>query len=233
MNNLYKGLLGLALGLALIGIYLPLAEVLPTGGISNFDSLQLQSASSGDNALDVRNTSGTSRFVVSGSGVITLSGAATLSGVNTFSGASTFSSSLTATGESRVNRVRDTGSVLSPATSSVVTLTAAQFCDSSLVRLGDWAPAASSTAVLNLPVAEGVFSDCLTTDGDSFSFVISNLASASGSSTLITAGSASTTLFGFDTAEDVLLGGSRALIKVWRASSTAMHVSIDNFVEAD
>ena len=219
MNNLYKGLLGLALGLALIGIYLPLAPAL--GGVSNFDSLQLQSAVSGDNALDVRNTSGTSRLVVTGSGVITLSGA------------STFSSSLTATGESRINRVRDTGSVLSPATSSVVTLTVAQFCDSSLVRLGDWAPAASGTAVLNLPVAEGVFSDCLTTDGDSFSFVISNLASASGSSTLITVGSASTTLFGFDTAEDVLLGGSRALIKVWRASSTAMHVSIDNFVEAD
>ena len=231
MNNIQKGLLGLALGLALIGIYLPLAPAL--GGVSNFDSLQLQSAVSGDNALDVRNTSGTSRFVVSGSGVITISGDATLSGVNAFSGASTFSSSLTATGESRINRVRDTGSVLSPAPSSVVTLTVAQFGDSSLVRLGDWAPAASGTAVLNLPVAEGVFSDCLTTDGDSFSFVISNLASASGSSTLITVGSASTTLFGFDTAEDVLLGGSRALIKVWRASSTAMHVSIDNFVEAD
>ena len=138
----------------------------------------------------------------------------------------------TATGESRISHLRETGTVLTPATSSVITLTAAQLCDNPIVVLGDWTPAASGTAVLNLPTAGTIFSDCLTTNGDSFELLIYNDASASASSTLITA-AASTTLYGFDTAEDIILGGSVALLKVWRKSATEMEVGIHNFVEAD
>lgn len=153
-------------------------------------------------------------------------------GVLTSSGAMTQSGAFTATGESRINRVRNTGSVLTIATTSVGTLTGDQFCDNGLVIFPDWAGVASSTAILNLPSFANAITSCLSTDGDEFTFWIYNEASAAASTTLIVAG-ASTTLTGLDSNADVLNGGNKLLVTVSRASSTQMTVDLVEKTDAD
>lgn len=144
-----------------------------------------------------------------------------------------FLDTATFSAETRINRPRETGTVLTLATSSPITLTAAQLCDSAKIIGQDWAGRASSTDTLTLPVAENVFADCLTTNGTSFSLIIYNDASAAASTTQVIAGSASTTFFGFDTGEDLIGGGAQVLIEVSRKSATEMEVGFQLWVESD
>lgn len=201
MNNIYKVLIAFAVGL-LAGWLLFGGSVL--GGVTNYDSLQLQPSSSSDNALDVRNSGGTSRFVVSGSGVITLSGATTLSGT------------LTATSDVRLKSSIETGVISTVVGGGAGVITNAQACDGSLVNSTASTTAAST---LTLPVAENMFGDCLTTSGDSVTFFIREL---SASTTVITAGSASTTI-AIDNGGTVTLGAvGSAKITLTRFSDTLM-----------
>ncbi len=191
------------------------------GGVSNFDSLHLKPAVAGDNALEVENNSGTDQLVVHGAGGVTISGTSTISGASTISG------------EARIAGLRRTGSVATLSTSTPPVVTAAQVCGNPIWNQPDWTGRASSTDTVTLPSAGDVFSDCLTTNGDSFGPILFvNSASAAASTTLITAG-ASSTLIGVDGNADVINGGNKAYLNFHRYSATEMVVEVREATDAD
>lgn len=134
--------------------------------------------------------------------------------------------------ETRINMPRQTGSVLTIASSSVDTLTAAQVCDSSVIAKNSWDGIASSTAITNLPTAASLFADCLTTNGDTYSVIFRNLHTTAGSSTLVVAG-ASTTLVGVDSSADIINGANEARIIFTRYSATELIADIRELTAAD
>ena len=134
--------------------------------------------------------------------------------------------------ETRINMPRQTGTILTIASSSVDTLTAAQVCDNSVVAKASWDGIASSTAITNLPSAANVYARCLTTNGDRFSILFRNLHTTAGSSTAIVAG-ASTTLVGVDGNADVINGVNEAVLNFIRYSATEMIVDIREVTAAD
>jgi len=85
----------------------------------------------------------------------------------------------------------------SPATTTAIT--AAVACDKSLANV---TPSITAASILTLPTAELMFADCLTTNGDEVTLYVRNLNS---STTVITAGSASTTI-AIDNGGTVTLG---------------------------
>mgnify|MGYP001619548180 FL=1 len=135
-------------------------------------------------------------------------------------------------GETRINMPRQTGTILTIASSSVNTLTAAQVCDNSVIAKNSWDGIASSTAITNLPTAAALFADCLPTNGDTFSIIFRNLHTVAGSSTAITAG-ASTTLVGVDANSDIINGANEALLEFVRYSATELIVIIREYTAAD
>lgn len=148
-------------------------------------------------------------------------------------GAVVTSGTLTATtSDVRVKNPVQTGAVTNLASSSVATLTAAQVCDSSVIQKGDWTGNASSTAILNLPTAANLYADCLTTNGDTYTFTFRNTAVAAASTTAIIANT-STTLVGIDANADVIAGANEAVIRLVRYSATELLAFIDEFTAAD
>jgi len=139
---------------------------------------------------------------------------------------------MTATGETRLFAPRHTGSVLNVASSSVTTLTAAQVCDNAVITQPDWTGIASGTAIMNLPSAATLYSDCLTTNGDSFQFLFRNLHATAGSSTAVVAG-ASTTLVGVDSNADIINGANEAWVRLIRYSATELVGIITEVTAAD
>lgn len=170
----------------------------------------------------MENSSGTDRFVVDGSGNITLSGATTVSGAGTFSGGSTL------TGDIRIASPVLTGAsstITAAATSSV---TAAQACDNGIVNFSTTAGTGSTT----LPTAASMYADCLTTTGDEVTILFRNLNSAS--TTILIAGTSSTMVFPEATGVDSEVNASGwSWITFMRVSDGEMFVSINEFVDAD
>ena len=150
----------------------------------------------------------------------------------TESATSIFSGNFIASSDVRLKVPVQTGTVTTIASSSVDTLTAAQVCDSSVIAKNSWNGIASSTAITNLPSAANIYSDCLTTDGDTLQIVFRNLHTTAGSSTAITAG-ASTTLVGVDANSDIINGTNEALLEFVRYSATEMIVIIREFTASD
>ena len=134
--------------------------------------------------------------------------------------------------ETRINMPRQTGTILTIASSSVDTLTAAQVCDNSVIAKNSWDGIASSTAITTLPTAATLIADCLTTNGDSFKFIFRNLHTTAGSSTLIVAGT-NTTLVGVDSNADVINGANEAVITLTRYSATEVIADIRELTAAD
>ncbi len=235
MNNIYKVLIGAAVGL-LIGLVIGWALAGNSyGGVTNYDSLQLQPSSSSDDALDVRNSGGTSRLVVSGSGVITLSGATTISGT------AALSSTLTVSGETQLSTLVHGGDELSMASSTtrfssstgVYTMTAADICNNSIISVEDWTGAPTGTAIFALPTVTTLFADCLDTHGDVKEFLFRNEASTAGSSTRIVAGTniVLTESDNSSGADVVIAGSNSATIKLWRLNATATSSGVQVYVE--
>ena len=233
MNNTYKVLIGLALVFSLIGWTLPNVDIF--GGTTNYDSLQLKPARPADNALDVRNSTGTSKFIIDGSGAVIATGTMRISGAFTLgstlgvAGAGTFSDTLDVIGETQLANVTAAGGELSMATSSTrfststgtYTLTAADLCNSSIISVEDWDGSASSTVTLQLPTVTTLFADCLESLGKHrWSILVRNEASAAASTTLVVAGT-NIVLTSSTNSGVTIAGGQSAELTMWRLNATA------------
>ncbi len=179
MNNIYKILIWLSLAIACVALILSLTSnvtTLPIGGVTNYDSLQLQSEVSSDNVLDIRDTSGTSKFTIDGSGNIT-----------TWSGTVSASGAFTLSGELNTQRIIEGGTKTTlTATSTATTLTAAQVCNSAII---EW-DVSGTSSTLSMASTSLVVADCSTQTGDSFRFLLRNI---SGSGEYITVAADDTT----------------------------------------
>lgn len=123
------------------------------------------------------------------------------------------------------------GASLEVATAATTSLSAANVCDSSVVR---WTASAAAGAI-TLPSRAAMYADCLTTVGNTKSIVYYNPNATAASTTVITAG-ASTTLQGYFAAsstQDVIYGGSFALLQFVYYTSTDMLVTIYQMGNAD
>lgn len=136
------------------------------------------------------------------------------------------------TSDVRVKNPVQTGTITNIASSSAITLTAAQVCDSSVITQPDWTPITSSTATMTLPTAAALYADCLTTNGDTYSFTIRNLHATAGSSTAVIANT-STTLVGPTANDDIINGANEAVITLIRYSAAEMLAVIREQVAAD
>lgn len=222
MNIIYKVLIYAALIIAIIGLFLPGVNKLPIfiGGITNYDSLELQPSSSSDNALRVRNSGGTDRFVVSGSGVVTISGAAILSGT------------VDITGELQAARIVNGGSILSIGSVATSGPSAAQICNNAGATL----TMTATSGAFTFPESAALYSDCLESDGKSVFWKVSNLGTVT-TSAQFTAASASTTLVGDAGIEvhvsDLLTGGESAILRFYRESGTKLIIFVSKFINSD
>lgn len=151
-------------------------------------------------------TAGTgSQLSVSNVGALTQSGAATFSDVT------------------RIYSPITTGAVTVLSGSTTTIVTAAQACAGVTAYASSSITAAST---LNLPTAEDMFAACLTTNGDSVTMFARNMTA---STTVITAGSASTTI-AIDNGGTVTLGAlGTARIIYKRLSSTLMYAFVSVF----
>ena len=73
MNKIDRIVLYLVAVVSIVGLFLPSAKNF-LGGTSNFDTIQLTPATASENAIDARNSAGTSMLVVDGNGTTTISG---------------------------------------------------------------------------------------------------------------------------------------------------------------
>ena len=150
-------------------------------------------------------------------------GLLTTTGGITNTGATTLSGTLTATSDVRLKSSIETGAISTIVGGGAGVITNAQACDGSLLNSTASTTAAST---LTLPVAENVFGDCLTTNGDSVTFFIREL---SASTTVITAGSGSTTI-AIDNGGTVTLGAvGSAKVTLTRFSDTLMWAFVSVF----
>lgn len=127
------------------------------------------------------------------------------------------------TGTSRIYSPVITGAigVLSGSTTTVIT--AAQGCAGTTVYASS---SITATSTLNLPTAEAMFAACLTTNGDSVTMYARNMTA---STTVITAGSASTTI-AIDNGGTVTLGAlGTAKITFKRLASNLMFAFVSVF----
>lgn len=108
---------------------------------------------------------------VSVGGTLGVTGAATLSSTLGVTGAATLSSTLAVTGESNLDTLVYGGDTTDlGATTTAQTLTAAQVCDSAHISWNSM----GANVNLTLPTAAAVIADCLTTAGDTKSFLFEN-----------------------------------------------------------
>ncbi len=144
-------------------------------------------------------------------------------GTLTVTGATVLSGATTLTGSVRVLSPVTTGAVTVLSGSTTTVITATQAC------AGITAYASSSiteASTLNLPTAEAMFAACLTTNGDSVTMFARNMTA---STTVITAGSASTTI-AIDNGGTVTLGAlGTARIIYKRLASNLMFAFVSVF----
>lgn len=128
------------------------------------------------------------------SGNLAVPGSTTLTGSITSSGAGTLATGLTVTaGDTNVDNFVQGGDVTSITTSSATyTLTAANICDSSVIK---FTPSGAITTV-TLPATSTLFADCLTANGDykdlSYASVSTSTVLAAGTGGTMTISSSST-----------------------------------------
>jgi|SRR3990167_1932941 len=119
------------------------------------------------------------------------------------------------------------GTIVTRTAGATTTISAANVCDANIVQ---WAPLVA-LASTTLPTAVDVIADCLTTNGDTITFLFRNTTSTSLTSVL--AADASTTLVGSAATDDQIDGGNEALITFWRTGSDTAVVEIEELVAAD
>jgi len=127
-------------------------------GVTNYDSLELQPASAADNALRVRNFSGTNIVLVDGRGSSTISGVFRASNP-------TYTALVNSTSVVR----GDQG-----VTSSIVTLTAVQTCNRTITNIG----IETVTGTVNMAAANTLTAHCFSRLHDVHSFWLRNASSA-------------------------------------------------------
>lgn len=165
--------------------------------------------------------------------VISTTGGTNFAGLTHFSGISVGEDGLEVEGTSSFDgEIRasliEKGSVTTlAATSTPQVLTAAQVCNSNVISWNN--TTASST--LTLPSAANLVADCLTENGDSTSFLF-NSTSASTTVVTIVAGS-NIDLVGPSANDDLIDNGKKALIVLWRVSSTSVIASVEELTAAD
>ena len=160
---------------------------------------------------------------------LVLSGTLAVTGASTHTGAATFASTVAVTGETRAPLV-ETGSatvLTSQATSTAVTLTAAQVCNSNVIQ---WDIQTVSTT-LNLPTVVNTVADCLTADGDTISFLFDNISTSTGA--IVTIASSTWEFVGVANTNDLIDGENQARIDLTRISATAGFAEIVELVAAD
>ncbi|KKL55489.1 hypothetical protein LCGC14_2254890 [marine sediment metagenome] len=210
MNNIYKTFIWLSLAIACVALFLSLTvrtgdTVLSVGGITNYDSLQLQPEVSGDNALDVRDSSGTSKFVIDGSGNIT-----TLSGTVAVSG------DITATGAFIPDSIGSGVFTISYGGSgdTTSTLSTANVCDNTLAN---WL--VTNISSTTLPDAKPLQDDCLGTSGSYRDFLVRNTGVATATMNFIP-GASSTIQFASSTGNAIVAGGSAIVLRFYNVTTT-------------
>ena len=119
----------------------------------------------------------------------------------------------------------DMTTIASAATGSV---TAAQFCDSSVLL---WAPTAAS-GDLTLPTSASLAADCFNVNGDSKTILYRNLTATAATTSQIVAGTGMV-LLEPDGQNIEIAGGASALIHAIRYSATVIIVTVDEFIDAD
>lgn len=114
------------------------------------------------------------------------------------------------------------------ATSSM-TLTAKQVCESSVVV--NALIVGNSTSSVTLPTAASITSFCLPRNGDSRAFLYRNTMSAA-STTVVLAGTG-VTLLEPDGQNVIIAGGNSVWVRMVRATSGVVTISIDELIDAD
>lgn len=143
-------------------------------GVTNYDSLQLQPTSVADFALDVKNSTGTSRFVIDASGNLVASGTNRMASLSIIDG------------DGSIPLI--VGTAGGP--SSTRTLAMTEICDNPFMNVGF----DTATGTLTLPTAATMVlstSTCLRTTGDTLGVITLRNASTTGSWTLAPGASSS------------------------------------------
>lgn len=182
------------------------------GGTTNYDALDVSDGYYVDGSV-----------VISGSGVLT--GSINSANSNTLSGATTLSGTNTLSGATRIYSPVITGAIAVLSGSTTTVITASQACAGTMVYASSSITEAST---LNLPAAEAMFaaSNCLSTNGDAVTMWVRNMTA---STTVITAGSASTTI-AIDNGGTVTLGAlGTAKITFKRLTSSLMYAFVSVF----
>jgi hypothetical protein len=204
MNKYIYVLAGAVVIALLFGAYLLGASRVTLGGadvVNPMNPIFTNGLRAGPSATQVVDSSA----VVTAAGGINSSAAATLSGTN------------------RIYSPVKTGAVTVLAGTTTASITAAQACAGITAQASTSIVAAST---FNLPTAETMFAACLTTNGDEVSMSVRNM---SASTTVITAGSASTTI-NIDNGGTVTLGAlGTARITFKRLASDLMWVFVSVF----
>ena len=207
MNKLLASVAVAALVLALIALVSVVnKDGIKLGGITNFDEVDVTDGYRVDNTV-----------VVDGSG--NWDGAVTAGSASTFTAAD-FSGELEAA-------LIEEGTLVTRTAGATTTISAANFCDANVVS---WAPS-EALASTTLPATGDVIADCLTTDGDSVTFLFRNTTTTSLTSVVV--GDASTTLVASAAGDDQIDGGNEALITGWRTGASTMVIEIEELVAAD
>lgn len=152
-------------------------------------------------------------------------GVATLASAS-ITGAATVGTTLTVTGESNLDTLVQGGDVIT--VYGTTTLTAAQVCNSSVVRVGLLADA---MADLTLPSAVALRADCLATAGDHKSLIVRDIASSTLALTIVKG--AFIDLEGDDASADVLARFSSAELEFYYSDSATTTCVIRPFLDVD
>jgi len=115
------------------------------------------------------------------------------------------------------------GGAITANTSAAGTLTAANICDSSVITQ-TWTEA-DATGTLTFPIATASVADCFLTNGDTKDIVYKNLNAVVASTSTLTTNTG-LTLYYASLGVGIIPGGSSALLKFIRISSTALDVLI-------
>jgi len=166
--------------------------------------------------------------IIDGSGNIDSGGVIAGTSI-TVTGAGSIGTTLTVTGETNADTVIIGGDVTTIASSATTSVTAAQFCNSTVIR---WAPLADASSDLTLPSTSTLFADCLTADGDSKTVLFMNISATAASTTQIVKGD------GLDLLEPdgqnvEIAGLASALLYIVRTTSTEASVVVDELIVAD
>lgn len=145
-----------------------------------------------------------------------------------FSGAITGATTLTMTGESNLDSLIFGGDVTAlTATDTAQTLTAAQFCDSSLIR---W-DSSGTSSTLTLPTAASLIADCIPATGDTKSVLYENYG---GETTTIAVASTTVEALLEPSGGDVVIATTEwALITAMTRTATTVAIMVTSVQNAD